>query len=268
MKIFIILILIFILYIILKKVNLIEYYDTKIENIDFHNCGNTCSRIYGCYSIGFNEHDNTCYLSNKLINNIPLPANYSGEFKPENLRCHKITSILSPNSDLTPDMYRDNITYDCHVNINDELGYKYFGDKLVKDITNKDRILLKQSPYDLYLLDHENEGDDSYNWEDLPRIPLTYVPDYQVKINDVKYSYELNNDIKLDNKTSDKLETYKPNIDLEKCKDMCNKYTSCKAIEYIDNITINKHKYNNVCSLKNSDKSKTNDNSKLYVKKQ
>lgn len=263
MQIFIILILIFILYIILKKIDLIEYYDAKIDNIDLHTCGNTCSRIYGCDSIGFNEHTNTCYLSNKPINNLPLPANFSGEFKPENIRCNKILPILAYNADITPDMYRDNLIYNCYINNNDDLGYKYFGDKIITSLTNKDRNFVKQPTYDLHLLDYN----DDYNWENLPKIPLTYVPDYQIKINEAKYDYELNNNIKLETDVNLDLETYKTDIDLNTCKEMCNKYKSCAAIEYIDKLNINNNDYNNICALKLSNKSKIFDNSNFYVKK-
>lgn len=261
MKIIIILIL-FLILVIIYKLNKTEYYSAKINNLKIETCANTCARLYGCSAFAYNEQNNSCYLSNLPINNNPLPAVYSAEFKPEHIICNKVYPIQSER-DMSTDLFRDNLSYHCITKFNDELGLKYFDVSGIINLTSVDQQSIKTEPYDLYNLDICG----NYNWENLPRIPLTYLYDYKVKLNipDIKLNKTNIYDLSFNNISNINqplyLESCRNNIDLDTCKNMCKNNSKCKSIEFIKNI----NNINNICCLK-SNINKSNDNSEFYLK--
>jgi hypothetical protein len=259
MKIIIILILFLILLIIYNNINNKELYDAKINNLKITTCANTCSRLYGC--AGFAHKDNnTCYISHLPINNRPSPAIYSGEFNIDDIICNKVFPILS-DKDITDDMLRENLIYDCYTRDLNYLGIKYFdGDNMI-DLTNKNRDYIKPSYYDLNYLDPKREK----NWENLTRNPLKYKYKYKykVEIDDPEIYFEKYDKI-LYNEPSNNLNIQACNydIDLNTCTNLCKKNNRCKSFEFINSLN-NK---NNICCLK-TNISKINKDSTLYIKK-
>ena len=149
-----------------------------------------------------NDKNKTCYFSHLLLNNPPMPAIFSGEYNSDDVICNKLTPILS-DYDLSNDILRDNLTYNCVTRNNEELGIKYINGDSIVDFTNKDRNYITPPRYEMQYLDSDsstvnknktymipaydttlsevNKG--IINWNDLTRKPLEYKYEYKIKIN-------------------------------------------------------------------------------------
>ena len=288
MKIIIILILIFILFIIYKNLNT-ENYNAKVNNLDINTCARTCSKLYGCSGFSHKEIDNTCYFSHLPINNNPLGSVYDNEYDKNDIICNKVLPIIS-DFDISKDMYRDNLTYNCFTNVDRDLGRNYFGMDDNSEIPNNNltfSCLRKNNRvvgikytyenlnnpyveydtvYDLNYIDPTRQRD----WESLPKTPLTYINPYQVKINEpnidfIQITDSSNNLFDISNNNDFFFQTCDHDIDLETCKNLCKNDYDCKSIEFIDNIN-NANNHNNICCLK-SNIIKTNKNSNFFIKK-
>ena len=236
MKIIIILFLILILLYLKNFRTIRENYTAKIPYLKYLTCGNLCKHMYGCAGFAHNSKDNICYLSNKPINNKPFPAQYYGEFKPENIHCNKLFTLLDSEIDISEDMLLENSIYSCHTNYTDELGLQLFEDNNITNVTSKDYKEDWKLKYELKPLDKNRE----MNWEDLPRKELKYNDDNTVTI-------DLSNIKNLNNKENKpvNLQVCRSDIPEDKCNSMCDKDNRCKYIKF----TKNYEDINNICCL-------------------
>ena len=228
-------IVIFIFYNKLNKINNKEHYDARISNtLNIEKCANMCSSVFGCGSFSFNQNLQKCYLSKFPITSPPLPAVFSSEYVPENTYCNKMLPIISDYS-INNDMYVDNKIYDCYNNKAEYLGKKYYDfSKKEQPIMFNDIYSLKSYDYTLQYLNWPSNKVDT-QFDDKLNIlyeenQIMYDGDY---INEHNGEY-LNPGM------------CKTDMSVTECLKTCTGNSSCEGVEFNPSFK----KYKNVCCPK------------------
>lgn len=148
-------ILIFIIfYFILSKKKINEEYDGKISNASINECGDKCSKIYGCAGFGYDKNNMDCYLSKSKIISKPINSLYSDEYKSEYGRCNKLNSI-NLNDKENNRNYVSNATYQCSENEEGKEKTKLIINGTLQDIS--DGVDISLDKYKLIDINWPNE---------------------------------------------------------------------------------------------------------------
>ena len=109
----ILLILVIILIITIVSDYNIEHYDVKVDkNINSSSdCGAKCTEVLQCSGFGYNNRNNSCFLSKSPILGKPLEGDYAGKYSNSDTQCNKIYNLNKKTDD--KQQLLNNSIYNC-----------------------------------------------------------------------------------------------------------------------------------------------------------
>lgn len=153
-------IILIIIFIKLNMNNSYEYFDKKIENINYNTCGTNCTNKYNCNGFAFDNSKNICYLSNNPIVGEPInnsnKSKYYNEYSKDYNICNKPFPIKKEDKyKLNQDMLNKNIIYYCKDKIEDnrKIIYKTIFNNKINNYNNKNEIYKEKNKYNYELED-------------------------------------------------------------------------------------------------------------------
>ncbi len=97
-----------------KNINSKENFDGRISDVTQEQCGDFCTKIYGCGGFSYDDSNQKCYVSiNPILGNPPFDSLYVNEFDPSFLICNKPFPIKDEIDEGQDFAYAKNSIYLC-----------------------------------------------------------------------------------------------------------------------------------------------------------